>query len=247
MNLLKTLLITSLLLSIVSCSNFQKELRVGVSADYPPITFKDDKGNYSGLENDYAQMLATEMRAELKRIQMPFAELIPALEKGEIDIIMSGMTKNEARSFKVRFLPPHMTLKYMIILSNENIQLINAPLKQVNDSFSLAYINGTISEEIVKQDLPENESKAYEDIDKCIKAIKSGEVDALIHESPSIAKYDQEEYTLSALVWGANTDSLAWAIKYEDGKMYKEILDIYQKWKLNGTLKKTQLKWVPEY
>ncbi len=62
------------------------ELRVGLSGSQPPLNMKDRQGNLIGLEVDIVKALASAMGLEPKFRTMPFAELLPALEKGELAI-----------------------------------------------------------------------------------------------------------------------------------------------------------------
>ena len=78
------------------------ELRVGVSVT-PPWVIKSSAGELLGSEPDMARRLAKDMglKAELRRYD--WDQLIPALVKGEIDVIVSGMAVLPERALKVNF------------------------------------------------------------------------------------------------------------------------------------------------
>ena len=61
-------------------------LRVGMSGSQPPFNMKARDGAPMGLEVDLANALAAAMKVELQIVEMPFADLIPALENGEVDL-----------------------------------------------------------------------------------------------------------------------------------------------------------------
>lgn len=80
-------------------------IRVGVS-EFVPWTMKTADGELVGFEIDVAKKIASDMgvRAELKLYG--WADIIAALNKGEIDIIAGGMAMTPARALQVNFTRP---------------------------------------------------------------------------------------------------------------------------------------------
>ena len=60
------------------------ELRVGMSGTQPPFSVKSKSGELIGYDVDLANLLAAAMDVELKIVEKPFAQLLPALEAGEV-------------------------------------------------------------------------------------------------------------------------------------------------------------------
>ena len=77
------------------------EIRVGMSGNQPPFNMKNRTGRLIGMDVDLASALARTMGVEAKLVRMPFQDLLPALERGEIDIVLSGMTMTSERNLKV--------------------------------------------------------------------------------------------------------------------------------------------------
>src|SRR5215831_6165331 len=82
-------------------------LRVGLAPQYPPIAFTQD-GRVTGLEVDCAHGVAGELGRQVTFIELDWDALIPALEAGQIDIIMSGMSITDARAQRVWFVSPYL-------------------------------------------------------------------------------------------------------------------------------------------
>src|SRR5450759_3777039 len=80
------------------------ELVVGTSGDQPPLVMKDKDGNLIGFEADLAGMMAAAMNVKLKLAPMGFSELLPALEAGKVDLVISGLTITPERNLKVAFM-----------------------------------------------------------------------------------------------------------------------------------------------
>jgi polar amino acid transport system substrate-binding protein len=81
---------------------------VGTSGAQPPLTATSKKGEIIGLDVDIARAIAAAMGVKLKLVPMPFAELLPALEAGKVDMILSGMTITGERNRKAAFLGPYL-------------------------------------------------------------------------------------------------------------------------------------------
>ena len=83
------------------------KIRVGMSGDQAPLNVKSKSGEIIGLEADLANLLASSMQVDLEIVQKPFAQLLPALEKGEVDLVMSGLTITPERNLRVAFVGPY--------------------------------------------------------------------------------------------------------------------------------------------
>ncbi|MCU0596779.1 MAG: transporter substrate-binding domain-containing protein [Desulfobacterota bacterium] len=84
------------------------ELVVGTSGTQPPMSAVNKKGELIGLDVDLSKAMADAMGVKLKFAQMPFADLLPALEAGKVDMILSGMTVTAERNKKVAFVGPYV-------------------------------------------------------------------------------------------------------------------------------------------
>jgi ABC-type amino acid transport substrate-binding protein len=58
-----------------------KVLKVGMSANQPPMTMVNREGGVMGFDVDLARALATAMKVKLEIKAMPFGELMTALEE----------------------------------------------------------------------------------------------------------------------------------------------------------------------
>ena len=96
-------------------------LRVGVSANAPPLVYK--KGNtLQGLEVDFARQLAKFLGREPHFVTLAWKDQLPALEEGKIDIIMSGMTITPKRAYRVAFAKPYMRSGQMLLVRMKEAQ-----------------------------------------------------------------------------------------------------------------------------
>ena len=87
----KILLIASVVLMMVTGMGQAKELVVGCDTNFMPFEFKQD-GKYVGFDIDLWAAIAKDLKLEYKLQPMDFNGLIPALQTGNIDAAIAGMT-----------------------------------------------------------------------------------------------------------------------------------------------------------
>lgn len=83
-------------------------IRVGV-AEFVPWTLKNKAGNLMGFEIDVAKKVARDMGVKPEFKVYVWEDIIPALQKGEIDVIAGGMAITPARALQVNFSRPLAT------------------------------------------------------------------------------------------------------------------------------------------
>jgi polar amino acid transport system substrate-binding protein len=130
------------------------ELVIGTSGAQPPMTAVTQKGEIIGLDADIAREMAAAFGVKVKFKILPFADLLPALEAGQVDMILSGMTITPTRNRKVVFVGPYLVSgKGILTLSDRYAALqqatgLNAPevsIAALKDSTSQKYAEALMS------------------------------------------------------------------------------------------------------
>lgn len=85
----------------------QKVLRFGTAAVVEPFTFKNANGDIIGLDIELAGYIAQELGMRLQIVDMPFDEMIPALQAGKVDMIGACITISPNRKQMVLFSIPY--------------------------------------------------------------------------------------------------------------------------------------------
>jgi len=81
-------------------------IRVGVSL-FTPWAMKDKSGQLSGFEIEVAKKLAAEMGVQPDFKVLPWSEIIGALQRGDIDVVISGMAITPRRALQLNFTRPY--------------------------------------------------------------------------------------------------------------------------------------------
>ncbi|MEN8183804.1 MAG: transporter substrate-binding domain-containing protein, partial [Myxococcota bacterium] len=163
------------------------ELRVGLSGSQPPLNMTSRSGSIIGLEVDLIRALASSMGLEARLVPKPFAELLPALEAGEVDLVLSGMTITPERNARVAFAGPYLISgKSVLTRSKEIASAENATALDGADR-TYAALAGSTSEAFVRDVLPRASLVATPDYDAAVALVMGDEVDALVADYPICA------------------------------------------------------------
>lgn len=199
-----------------------KKLVVATSPDYPPFEFMVSEGGKSkivGADIDLAQKISDKLGVELEIKAMDFDALLPALQAGKVDMVITGMTPNEKRKKAVDFSD--------IYFKGENAVIVNAKdagkftsedqLKKAK----LGVQKGSTQETYVKDNLKVTNYKALVAVPDLIADMKNGNIDAVVLNSKvagiNVTKYDGIKVVENLkLTSGGDEEAMAVAIKKGD-------------------------------
>ena len=172
------------------------EIIVGTAGSMPPLNMKTKEGDVIGLEPDMAQAIATAMGVKLRLETMPFAELLPSLEEGRVDMIMSGMTITSKRNLKVAFVGPYMISGKALLTKIKTIASVDDTTEINTPDTKLAALKGSTSELFVQTVLFNTTLVTVGDYDEGVGMVIRDEVHALVADYPicavSVVRYPNE-------------------------------------------------------
>ena len=96
-----TVLISALLVP-VALAAAPSELRWAADAEGgAPYVFEQPPGRLRGFEAELADLLARRLARTARHVQGPFAQLLPLLERGDVDVVINGIeaTDDRARTY----------------------------------------------------------------------------------------------------------------------------------------------------
>lgn len=163
------------------------ELRVGTSGAQPPFSLVSKSGDLIGFDIDLANLIADAMGVELTFVQKPFGELLEALEKGEVDIVMSGMTMTPARNLRVAFVGPYMVSGKSILTTSAALAKIDEAEDIDQSKVKMAALKGSTSEQFVRDVWPRMQLTVTDDYDAAIELVRQGKVGAMVADYPICA------------------------------------------------------------
>lgn len=171
------------------------ELRVGVSGDMPPMNFLTKEDKVIGLDVDLATMIADAMGVKLNVQRIDFSGLLPALESGSIDMIVSNMTMTPDRNLKVAFVGPYFVSGKAFLTKRSSVAQAKA-LPDINSpEFTFVALKESTSEEVIREGASQAKLLTFSTQNEAIQMVIDGKADAMIADYPIcvIAAYHNPE------------------------------------------------------
>lgn len=160
------------------------ELVLGTSGNMPPMSQKLDDGKVVGFDVDLARLMASGMGVKLNIKTMSFNELLPALQNGDVDVVISNVTMNPQRNMNVAFVGPYITSGKCVITKEERLAKA-AEAENLNvPETRLAALQGSTSAEFIKVLLPNASLTLIEDYDGGVRMINDGKVGGILTDYP---------------------------------------------------------------
>lgn len=172
------------------------ELVVGMSGNQPPLNFISKSGELMGLEVDLAKQMADAMGVNLRIQSMAFADLLPALESGRVDLVLSGMTITPARNMKSMFVGPYFLSGKAILTREQTLADIRNPSEMNRPNLKIVALRGSTSQALVEDEIPDAKLSLAQDYDEAVQQLIRNEADIFIADYPiciiSVFRYPDE-------------------------------------------------------
>ena len=167
---------------------------VGMECAYAPYnwseatandnTVKVENGTYAdGFDVQIAKLIADALGVELVIRAIEWDGLIPALESGEIDMIIAGMSPTEKRKLSIDFSNTYFDSNLVMVVKKDSAY---AGASSIQD-FSGAKVTGqlnTFHYTVIDQINGVNKTTALADFAALIQALESGTIDGYVCEKP---------------------------------------------------------------
>jgi len=159
------------------------EITVAVS-ELAPWVMKTKKDELIGFEIDIAKQLASDMGVKVKFKQYQWSEMIPALKKGEVDIIASGLSVTPKRALEINYSQPYSSSGYSLVTNLELTKDFTS-FKELNDKkVFITAVEGTVSAELAARVFPQAKLDLRKTEEDATSAVINGSVHAFVSSSP---------------------------------------------------------------
>jgi len=160
------------------------ELVVGTAAGMPPLNMTTKAGEIIGLDADLSRYLADAMGVTLRLEPVAFKDLLPSLEAGKVDAVISGMTMTANRNRRVAFVGPYLISGKGLLTRKAALAAITDPDAIDLADVRLTALAGSTSADFVRTVTPRAQFVPARDYDEAVKMVIDGRVDALIADQP---------------------------------------------------------------
>ena len=162
-------------------------LVIGTDATYPPFEFVDEQGKLSGVSVAIGEEISKKLGKPVEFRNINFDGLIPALQTGQIDLIISSLTANEQRRKSIDFSEPYVKTGLSILAAKDSTVQSAADLK--SEGRKLAVRIATTGEQWCREHVPGAKLVALDTDAACVLEVVNGTVDAWVYDQVSVMNY----------------------------------------------------------
>lgn len=220
-------------------------LTFGTNAEFPPFEFVTSSGvidQYDGIDMAIAKQIAEENGMTAAIENMEFDSLLIALQNGQIDAVIAGMTVTEERLEAVDFSTPYYTATQVMIVKEDS---------DIASATDMADKKICVVQGYTGQICVEDMGYPYEAFKKGTEAVMelvNGKCDVVVIDSATAQKYVSDNEGLKIVEDASAFESEEYAIAVQKGNT--ELLDKINKAieaKLaDGTISELSAKYIDE-
>jgi len=219
------------------------ELRVGMDLSYPPFETIDPAGKPTGVSVEIAEALAKSLGKNLRIENIPFTGLIPSLQTGKIDCIISSMTDTPERRSSVAFSDPYIGTGLALLVGKNSTASSMADIDQPGKT--LAVRQGTTGEVWARANIKNAQILALEKEAAAVLEVVQGKADAFLYDQMSIWKNAQEQPEKTrALLAPVRKEQWAVALRQDDTALLDKINAFLKDFRAAGGLEKLGDKYL---
>ena len=244
---MRWILLLAMTLLMVGCGKppGEKPLVVGMDMAYPPFEMIDASGQPTGLSVDLAKALAADLKRPLKLENIPFVGLIPSLQSGKIDCIISSMTATEERSKSIAFSDPYLKTG-LALLAGQDSSLTG--LGDLDQQGRVVVVRqGTTGEVWARATLKQAQILAVEKESSAVLEVIQGKADAFIYDQMSVWQNGEKHPgKVRPLLSPIREEMWAIGLRQSDTALKDQVNQFLQKFRQEGGFEQLGDKYLSE-
>ena len=178
------LVLSATLLSL-DASAQNRELVVASSATYAPFAFENKDKQIVGFDVDIINAIAKQQGLKIRIVNTPWSGIFAALNNGDVDLVISGVTINDKRKQSYDFSPPYFIAHQLIAVPKSSTA---TTLKSLTGK-KVAVVNASTADDVASREFGKTSPniRRFESTPLIISELAAGNVDAAIGDNGVIA------------------------------------------------------------
>lgn len=212
-------------------------LTVGSDIPYPPFE-QGRPPDYEGFDIDLINAVAEKMGLELEIKDLPF-NVILAGGNGQYDAAIAATTITPARAKKVGFSDPYFnSAQGLLVQSGSDIATVDDLSGKI-----VGAQDGTTGETYALDNTDASEVRPFPQIDQAYNALKSGQVEAVLNDLPSVNAAAEEIGGLEVVQDFPTEEQYGILVPLQNPELLDAINSALQEVKDDGTLTDLYQEW----
>lgn len=192
-----------------------KTLTVAMELAYPPFETRDEAGDAYGISPAFMQRFADEYGYDLVIENTAFDGLIPALQTGKADAVMSSITITDEREAEVDFTDPYAVAQLAILANAQSGISSIDDLNQADKT--VAVKTGSTGDVYATTHLTNAQIVRLADESACVTEVVQGRADGFLYDQLTIYRNNQANPDTTTAVFIPFQDPEYWGIAVQSG------------------------------
>jgi len=232
----------------VATASAADPLKVGISAEpYPPFTYKSADGSWTGFETELAGAICGLIEDDCEITPTAWSGIIPALNSGKIDMIMTSMSITEDRDKVIDFTDPYYYTRGAYVAGKD--MDLNVPdgldgkvLGVQAATTHLAFARDALADTGV-------ELKIYDKQEQANRDLLAGRLDVILADQIAMAEFvDRDEasgYGIKEMApkHPAFGEGIGIGVREDDDDLQQKLNEAIDKVLADGTCKELSMKY----
>ncbi|GAA5052022.1 polar amino acid transport system substrate-binding protein [Thermocatellispora tengchongensis] len=216
-----------------------------IDSDAAPLFhLADAQGVRTGYEPEVGALLAAELGRPLRWVFLPWAEMIPAVQRGEADAVLCGQGVTEARAAQVDFTRPYAVFHESVLVRRGDPVRSPADLRGRRVAAIAGSTNMALAETFAGAVTVPFGGDSADVFGDMLAALRSGEVDAVVDDDVVFVPLgDHPDYELAFTVRTGNRWALG--VAKDRPETRAELDAALGRVTADGRLAAAWAKWLP--
>ena len=254
--LLTILLVGAMLLGLAACGGDKggqqanngggtdgekkETLVMATNAEFPPYEYWENNA-IVGIDAEVAAAIADKLGMELRIDDMAFDATLVALQSGQANMVMAGMTVTPERQENVNFSEPYAEAHQVIIVKEDS------PIATVEDlaGKKIGVQTNTTGDIYTTDDFGDEAIQRYNRGADAVMALSQGMLDAVVIDLEPAKAFVAANEGLKILDTEYATEQYAIAINKNDTELLDKVNAALQELKDDGTLQEIVDRYIP--
>jgi len=225
-----------------------RTIRVATDATYPPFELLDANKNIVGYDIDLFNEICTLAKCKPEIKSTAWDGIFPALQKGDFDAVISGVTITAERDKTMDFTDPYIEVGQVVLVRADE-----QGIKGVDDlaDKTVSVQKGTTNDETATNFMKEGkvkEVKRFPTFDLAVKSLLNKDVDAVLIDNTSASGYmGTNPDKLKVAGEKFTSEGLGIVVKEGDKELQNAFNEALKVLKENGTMDRLYQKWFVEF
>ena len=211
--------------------------------EFPPfeyITTEGVIGEYDGIDMAIAKEIGERAGMEVEMQSMEFDSLLVALQNGQIDATIAGMTVTEERAKTVDFSTPYYTATQVMIVKEDSDITKATDMEGKNIAVVQGYTGETVVDELGY------EYTAFKKGTECVLDLINGKSDVVVIDSATAQKYvsDNEGLKVVEDADAFGDEEYAIAVSKDNPELLSQINGVIEKLLEDGTISEIAAEYI---